>query len=370
MRSLALLRVLTVAAGIAVTALLVGCAASSSSGHSDPPAGLHVSGNRILDKFGRTIQLQGVNRAGTEYSCIQGAGIFDGPSDPASIAAMASWHVNIVRIPLNEDCWLGIHGVKSQYSGATYRRAIVSYVQLLHRHGMYAELSLIWAAPGQYRATYQSGAPDEDHSPAVWSGMAATFKSDPDVILAPWGETIADANCFLRGGVCGATFGPKNTPYRTAGMQQAVNLMRGAGYKGIISIPGIAYANDLSEWLSHEPKDPRHQLIAEAHVYGKNVCDDVACFRATFAPVARRVPLIFGEMGESYDASDCGTRHISTIVDWADSHHVGYEAWTWNTWGNCSALISSYAGAPYGGYGAWIKAHYRSRKPRLLSSHS
>ena len=91
------------------------------------------------------------------------------------------------------------------------------------------------------------------------------------------------------------------------------------------------------------PRDPRHQLIAEAHVYGGNTCDDVACFQATYAPVARRVPLIFGEIGERFDNSDCGTSHISTIVDWADAHRVGYEAWAWDTWGSCGILIRNYA---------------------------
>jgi hypothetical protein len=42
---------------------------------------------------------------------------------------------------------------------------------------------------------------------------------------------------------------------------------------GVIVIPGIDYANDVSKCLSHEPRDPLHQLVAEAHVYGKNTCD-------------------------------------------------------------------------------------------------
>src|SRR5207302_6613179 len=88
-----------------------------------------------------------------------------------------------------------------------------------------------------------------------------------DVILAPWGETIVDARCFLRGGVCEATYGKKDRPYRTAGMQQAVRVMRRAGYRGPIAIPGLDYANDLSKWLSDRPLDPLHQLVAEAHVY-------------------------------------------------------------------------------------------------------
>jgi hypothetical protein len=284
--------------------------------------------------------------------------MFDGPSDAASVRAMASWRVNAVRVPVNEDCWLGINGVRPQYSGTRYRSAIVNYVRLLHRYGMYAEVALIWAAPGKYQATYQSGGPDADHSPAVWAGMARAFRDDRNVVLAPWGETVTDASCFLKGGVCEATYGPSNTPYRIAGMQQAVDVMRRSGYKGVIAVPGVQFANDLSHWLAREPKDPMRQLIAEAHVYGKNVCDTTACFRATLAPVARHVPLILGETGETYDASECGTTHISEIIAWADKQRVGYEAWAWDTWGNCSALIDSYAGAPHAAYGAWVKAHY------------
>ena len=327
----------------------------------DEAAGLHVSGNRILDGANVPVRFQGVNRSGTEYACVQGFGIFDGPSDARSVEAMARWHINIVRIPVNEDCWLGINGIQSRYAGARYRQAIVRYVSLLRRHGIDAEVSLMWAAPGTYRATYQSGAPDEDHAPAVWASMARTFSADPDVILAPWGETIVDARCFLKGGVCEATYGSANRPYRVAGMQQAVTVMRRAGYDGIIAVPGIGYANDLSQWLSHMPRDPRHNLIAEAHVYGGQVCDDVKCFRATYAPVARHVPLIFGEVGESFNSKDCGTSHIATIVNWADAHDVGVEAWAWDTWRNCGILIRNYAGTPFSAYGAWIRARYLKR---------
>jgi endoglucanase len=326
-------------------------------------AGLHVSGHRLLDGAGQPVHLHGVNRSGTEYACIQGWGIFDGPSTAASVRAMASWHANLVRVLINEDCWLGINGVKPALGGETYRRAIVHYVALLRRYDIYPELSLIWAAPGRYRATYQSGAPDEDHAPAVWRSMAATFRHDPDVILAPWGETIVDANCFLHGGICEATYGPHDTPYRVAGMQQAVNVMRAAGYHGVISIPGIDYANDMSQWLSHEPKDPRHQLIAEAHVYGKNTCDSVSCFDRTMAPVARRVPMIFGEYGETYDASSCGSTNTSTFLHWADAHDVGYAAWTWDTWGGCGVLIKSYKGAPANTYGRFVRSWYLTHWP-------
>jgi endoglucanase len=333
-------------------------AATGATGATTGPRGLHVVGNRLLDGRGRRLTLRGVNRSGTEYACIQGWGMFDGPSDASSVRAIASWRVNFVRVLLNEDCWLGINGVKSAYGGRAYRRAILGYVARLHRDGIYVEVSLVWAAPGHYRATYQPAAPDEDHSPAMWASMAAAFKHDPDIVLAPWGEPVVDPRCLLRGGVCEATYGPSNKPYRTAGMQQAVDVMRAAGYRGVIAIPGIDYANDLSHWLAYEPHDPLHQLIAEAHVYGKNSCSSPACLTRTMSSVTERVPLIFGETGETFDDSSCGSSNISSFFHWADAHHVGYAAWTWDTWGTCEALIRNYRGTPANQYGVFVRSYY------------
>jgi endoglucanase len=334
--------------------------------------GLRVSGNQLVDGNHDAVHLQGVNRSGTEYACVQGWGIFDGPNDAASIDAIGTWRVNIVRVLLNEDCWLDINGMNPAYAGKNYRDAIVDYVNLLHRHGMYAEVSLIWGAPGTYKATYQPDAPDEDHSPKMWSSMAATFKSDPNVILAPWGETTVGWKCFMRKGCDNeATYGPSNQFYLTAAMQQAVNLMRKAGYHGVISIPCIDYANACgkingsdyngSTWLKSRPSDPDGQLIAEAHVYGKNLCDTVKCFDSSMKPITKVVPMIFGETGETYDASDCGSSYISTFMNWADAHGVGYEAWTWDTWGGCGVLIKSYGGTPSCAWAQWVKDHYLSR---------
>jgi hypothetical protein len=334
-----------------------------------------------LDANGNVVHLHGVNRSGTEYACIQGWGIFDGPSDAASVTAIRSWNVNIVRVPLNEDCWLGINGVDPAYAGPNYINAVVKYVNLLHANGMYAELSLIWAAPGAAQATYQPTGPDADHAPAFWSSLAATFKGDPDVILAPWGETTVSWGCFLNGCNNEDTYGSNQDGlgscgagcwyYKGAGMQQAVNLMRAAGYTGVISSPCIAYANVCADpsdggtgwgggrWLDDHPVDPAGQLVAEAHVYGKNVCDTTACFDLTMAPILKAgYPLIWGETGETYDGSDTGSSYISAFMGWADANGVGYQAWTWDTWSDGDSLISNYNGTPYNTYGAWVKAHY------------
>src|SRR2546423_4883465 len=140
---------------------------------------LSVSGNQLLDGTGTPIQLRGVNRSGAEYACIQGWGIFDGPSDAASVQAIASWHTNAVRVPLNEDCWLNINMGTSRYGGSTYQSAIVNHVNLLHANGLYAILDLHWNAPGTQKATGQQAMVDADHGPGFWSSVATTFKADP-----------------------------------------------------------------------------------------------------------------------------------------------------------------------------------------------
>jgi endoglucanase len=329
-------------------------------------SGLRVSGDKLVvgTDAGTPIHLHGVNAAGTEYACIQGWGFHDNPTTATANQAIRSWGSNLVRVPLNETCWLGINGAPVAYSGANYRSFIVNYVNALHAAGLYVELSLMWAAPGSYLATYQAAAPNADHSPEMWRQLAETFKNDPMVILAPYGETIVSASCFLNGCSNQATYGPNSAYYQTAGMQQAVDVMRAAGYNGPIAIPGIDYANNLRQWLSHKPNDPLNQLVAEAHVYYNNVCGTPACFDREHSPVAAQVPLLYGEAGPSYDDSDCGSANVKQIIDWADTHGVdGYAAWTWNTWGTCNSLITNFDGAPKGAYGSYVKAHYLALGP-------
>src|SRR5262245_38649129 len=116
--------------------------------------GLHVAGNQLVDGAGQPVVLRGVNRSGTEYACVQGWGIFDGPnptSDDASIPPIRAWGSNAVNIGLNEDCWLGINGVPAAYGGANYQDAIAHYVQTIEANGMYPILSLFWSAPGSQK---------------------------------------------------------------------------------------------------------------------------------------------------------------------------------------------------------------------------
>src|SRR5579862_10040751 len=146
-------------------------------------AGIRVSGNRLVNGAGKTVRLLGVNRSGLEYACVQGWGFSDGPVDAASIAAMKTWGIDAVRVPLNEDCWLGINGVKPQYAGVSYRRFVEGYVGRLNAAGLTVILDLHWNAPGAQRATGQQPMPDKSHSPAFWASVARAFKNNRNIVF-------------------------------------------------------------------------------------------------------------------------------------------------------------------------------------------
>ena len=73
---------------LAALALVAAALGGAGSGAARPIAaarGLHVVENRLVDARGQTLRIHGVNRSGTEYACVHGVGIFDGPSDARSV---------------------------------------------------------------------------------------------------------------------------------------------------------------------------------------------------------------------------------------------------------------------------------------------
>ena len=315
------------------------------------PLSVRVVGNHLVNGSGQTIRLLGVDRAGLEYACVQGWGLFDGPSDAASVQAIAAWHVDAVRVPLNEDCWLGINGVPAAYAGANYQSAVVGFVQKLNAAGILAVLDLHWNAPGSQSASGQQVMADADHSPAFWSSVASVFRADPAVVFDLYNEPHDISwSCWLNG--CTTSAG-----WHAAGMQILLDSVRGAGATQPVMVGGLGWSSDLSGWLANEPVDPVHQLVASVHLYNFSGCNSAACWNQTIAPVAAAVPIVTGEVGES----DCGTSFIQPYMAWADTHGVSYLGWTWDTW-DCKsgpALITSYNGTPTA-FGAGLQSHLAS----------
>jgi hypothetical protein len=330
---------------------------------------LHVSRNKLVTAHGRRIVLHGVDRSGTEYMCVQGNGIFDGPNDQASISAIRRWHVNAVRVPLNEACWNAESYVNPAYAGANYHKAIKAYVRLLNDNGIVAILDLHWtdgaysgagAGCSSAQAVCQKPMPDAAQAIGFWRSVARAFKGNNAVIFDLFNEPYPDQatgsetagwQCWRNGGTC------PGIGYRVAGMQSLVHAVRSTGARNVLMLGGLAWSNDLTQWLAHKPADPDHNLVASWHSYNFNTCSNKTCWTSEVAPVIAKVPVIAGEMGEN----DCASGYIKPLMRWLDGQHTSYLAWAWNADFNCSSgpgLITSYTGTPTA-YGAGYRAHLR-----------
>lgn len=313
-----------------------GAAGTGGSGGEWPviphPVGLHVEGNQIVDADGNPLMLRGVNRSGTEYSCVDNRGIFDGPDDEASVRAMLEWKINAVRVPLNESCWLGKPGVPELYSGEAYKQGIVDYVELLHRAGIVPILDLHWAAPGDELAHGLRPMPNLDNSPTFWADVASTFQGDDGVILEPYNEPFPGSNsdteeawaCWRDG--CEQTY--RDTTYTAAGMQALVTAIRDTGAPHVLLLGGVQFSNDLSQWLAHKPNDPLDNVAAAWHVYNFNECSNLDCWNAEAGAVWAEFPVLATEIGQS----DClGDSFLKPLMTYLDQQSSGYFAWSWNS---------------------------------------
>lgn len=339
----------------ALLALAVGWAAAAPAPAAAAPW-IGVKGNRLVDRSGHTVRLLGVNRSGSEYACQQGWGFFDGPSDMASIRAIKRWHVNSVRLALNETCWLGINGISPKLGGAAYQEAIRSYVDKLERAGLYVILNLEAAGPGTQQATGIPPMPDADHTPDFWRSVAAAYKDDRAVLFDLYTEPHdVGWDCWAHGcQIDSETVGS----YRAAGMEELVEAVRSTGAPQPILVPGVDWARDLTQWLANLPSDPIGAIVASNHTYDFAACGN-RC-RAALAQIAAIYPVVSGEIGEG----DCAHRYIDSYMRWADRHGISYLAWAWNAHGGWTCkggptLISDYDGTPTA-FGVGFRDHLRS----------
>lgn len=353
-----------------------------SANPSPPPlpvpansGGLHVSGNQIVDSSGKVVRLRGANMAGTEFVCAQGwsADPFGGqPEDsPATFAAMKAWHLNFVRIPLNEDCWLGINGAK--IGGAAYQNPIIKLVHDLRAAGFYVIVDLHWTAPGAQLALSQNPAPDEDHSPTFWKSVAATFAGDTGVVYDLFNEpffywiaaggpnqwTCLMNGCVLNQYETGGSPFTITANWQSAGMNELIGDVRGTGAQNVIMVAGANWARDLSGWLANRPSDSN--LAASWHSYPSgnpsliSECAAQSCWDSVVAPLAQQVPVVVGETGDSTFGAQT---YLPAFLPWANTHGLSVVAWTWNAWSNPDDVLVTdmQTGNPTSGEGAFYKA--------------
>jgi hypothetical protein len=317
---------------------------------------IHVNGTKLINGQGSQIRLLGTDASGPEYCSYDGSVGGGNPLNSAEAEDIASWKMNAVRIPLNEDCWLGLNGISingesTVASAQTYQSTIESWVTDLNNDGIYVILDLHWSAPGTNVANVYPMA-DEDHSPAFWTSVATAFKSNPAVIFDLFNEpyignsdaptSTAPWTCWLNG--CTVTdedYSP-SIVYTSAGIQQLVNVVRATGATQPIELGGVNYSSDpcglyekyestaACPETANMPTDPSKQLIISYHNYINPNCTTQSCWNTHWADELTPItsagyPMVTDELGED----DCADTFMNWYMSWADTNSESYLAWSW-----------------------------------------
>ncbi|KQW42534.1 hypothetical protein ASC77_22930 [Nocardioides sp. Root1257] len=374
----------------AVVVLLTGGAIYAEhrdSGTSDPGVETGapqpvVDGNRLVDqRTDATFVPRGVNWSSFEYACAQGWGMssLDTLSVPdaenSEAKAIASWGANTVRLPLNQDCWLGTRGapVSDQFeerTAADYRASVHRFVTALNRQGLVVVLDL-HSRKRIGQPEFGNVAMPDSESLSFWRSVAGEYHDNPSVMFDAFNEPYSryDAldnlvfdltwECWRDGG-CAAPVEDDQTAtnglttYTVQGMASVVREIRDAGAHQPVLLGGLDYANDLSGWLDHAPDDD--QLVASFHSYDFKKCASEKCWDSVLAPIADQVPVLTGELG----ADDPLDGYVTRYLAWADKHGIGSLFWVWADHPtDPMALVKDVTGTP-SDYGVLARRYLRS----------
>ncbi len=363
-----------------------------------------VCGNKFENQAGQTVVLRGVNTEGTQYDCANsGDGFFgdttiSGTDFTTEIAAMKAWGINVVRVNLNEECWLGINGVPSTTSAVgangynAYANTMGSYVTALNAAGIYAEVDLHLNAPGSELIAdagnddFQNPLP-ESNSDLFWKSVGAYFADNHAVIFGVFNEpfpqnaavnedTTAGWDCDLNGCTVPdytATSDYSQIPsgtYAGEGMRQMITDIRSVNTTAPLLVGGPDFAGALDQWLATfypggVSIDPDNKLAASVHIYypANNSPCSLSTSVATACPgtaqgalsndgilqVAAVTPVEIDELGD-FGCSAASLSPFLASVDAANdvgSVDIGYVGWAWTTSSCDPNLITDYTtGAP------------------------
>jgi hypothetical protein len=238
---------------MALALLCTGLTLTHPSGATKAPAGLHVSGNQIVDATGHPVVLRGINRAGTE-------GGPDSSTIPVSDAEIGwigrdragSWHATAVRVPVGEAQWTG--GCPWLFTDATsYRARLDTEIRAITRRGMVALLDLHTSTAGC--TSIDRHAMPDVLALTFWSSAARHYAGNPLVAFELYNEPhFVSQDVWLRGtaaqqdcdpGLLAATLrvcrllSPR---YRAVGMQQLYDVVHAAAPGHLVVVDGRDYA--------------------------------------------------------------------------------------------------------------------------------
>ena len=289
------------------------------------PGGYTVDGPTIYDASHKAHLFHGVDRPSLEWS----------PSgeqlSQADYATMASWHANVVRIALNQDFWLS----DSPAHDPGYAALVDTQVQWAEAAGLDIILDLHWSDKGDYSQTPAQQRMADAHSATFWTEVAARYKGDGRVLYELYNEPHdVPWDVWLNGG-------PSGDGFTVTGMQALYDAVRGAGAENLVIIGGLQFAYDLSGVAAYRVQG--HNIVWATHPYNQTG-KQPGNWDTGFGSLAATDPVMATEFG---DSKSCAADYDTTLIAYADAHHVSWSAWAWYV-SSCTfpSIITDWSGTP------------------------
>lgn len=300
-----------------------------------PPAArgaLRAQGSQIVDATGQSILLRGA-MIESSFAYINRWQRGQDPTQtlsPATFAAMASWHMNVVRI--NISYWI------YQLDPTLFMSRLDQVVQNAHAAGLYVVLD--------YHDDGQSGNPAPDgmiHAETVtfWTILATHYAKDPLMIFDPINEPkYTDWQTWLSGNGAGVL-----------GYQQVIAAIRGAGAQQLIVLePGPACGCGHTIWQGADnflPSDSN--VLFSLHVYNEIISGNPQTWDAAWGPLLGHHPLYYGEwavLPNSNTPSQCSgltsdnaDAITNAFLNYTQARQINWTAWQFSQ----KHLVQDYA---------------------------
>jgi hypothetical protein len=295
---------------------------------------LVVQGSQLVNaQTDQPVVLRGVNVGGLE-----GIGFNPDMVNNAVQAALNDWDANLIRLPVNQDYWLGDD--PNVVDAATYQAEVDSVINAAAAKGAYVVLDLQVSDKGTSDPSQegQYSMPD-DNSTLFWSSAALKYANNPTVFFDPYNEPghfNVTWDQWLNGGTITENDGSQ---FHSPGMQALVDTIRGTGANNIIVPQGLNYATDFSGILNgYALKDPDNNLMYQIHIYPGSAAHAFTDELNSLIPagLTANYPVYVGEWGSDINPGEEGTpvpdasTWNTNMIQWLNQNTRSWTAWAMN----------------------------------------
>ncbi len=317
------------------------------------PQELHVVGNKVLNKDGKNVWLQGANVVSLEF-------LVNGDHVLRSIlVAIDDWKANCIRLPIKDDYWFG---KEAGDGGKKYREMVDAAITMAANHGAYTILDL-----------HRFRAPQQRHAD-FWKDAATRYKNHPAVIFDLFNEPHGTSwEVWKNGGFIEDKEAPADednflTPeekalnakgFHSVGQQALINAVRGVGAKNIVLVGGLDWSYDLSGIAQGFAVDDKggNGIIYSTHIYPWKTD-----WQNKVLVIADKYPILLGEVGANNkkmefipaEGQEDAETWVPRVLGLIQKYKLHWTGWSFHP-GASPVMISGWNYAPTPEWGAFAK---------------